>query len=163
AVPDQARSLARCRPVPRQRLAGEAARPARRLSVPLAPAELRRDLPPAVPAASGASVMRLALVLVLCALASARAEVPDPRDQRVAYITQLLDALHASDPTTLADTVKYITAIERNNCRAPEQSLRVGCLLEAVAQNCRQREPAVRERCQRVSDVIVTNRLSEPV
>lgn len=109
---------------------------------------------------------RLALVLVLCSFAPALADAPPlaaRREQRVAYIAKLLDAIRASDPTTVADMAKYITAVERNNCRAPEQNLRVGCLLEAVAQNCRQRDPVLRERCQRVSDLIVTNRLSEPI
>jgi hypothetical protein len=110
--------------------------------------------------------MRLAAVFVLGAIASAHAEAPTlgaRRDERIAYIAKLLEAIRASDPTTVADTAKYITAVERNNCRAPEQNLRLGCLLEAVSQNCRQRDVAVRERCQRVSDVIVTNRLSEPI
>jgi hypothetical protein len=71
--------------------------------------------------------------------------------------------MRASNPTTVTDTARYITAVERNKCRAPEQSIRVGCLLEAVAQNCRQRDAASRERCQQISDVIVTNRLSEPI
>ena len=107
-----------------------------------------------------------ALIIVACMVAVARAEPPAAaarRDARVAYIAQALEAIRASDPTTVADTAKYITAVERNNCRAPEQNLRLGCLLEAVAQNCRQRDAAARERCQRVSDVVVTNRLSEPV
>jgi hypothetical protein len=110
--------------------------------------------------------MRVALVLVACALATASADAPTlaaRRDQRVAYIAKLLEAIRASDPTTLANVVKYITAVERNNCRAPEQNLRLGCLLEAVAQNCKQRDAAARERCQLISDVIVTNRLSEPI
>jgi hypothetical protein len=111
-------------------------------------------------------VKRLALLLVLATFSAALADTPAPggrRDQRVGYIAQLLAAIRATDPTTLADTEKYITAVERNNCRAPEQSLRLGCLLEAVAQNCRQRDATLRERCQRISDVLVTNRLSEPV
>ena len=82
-------------------------------------------------------------------------------DSRVAYITGLLEAIRASDPAVLANTRKYIQVVERNKCQAPEQSLRVGCLLEAAAQSCRQQSGAARERCNRVSDVVVTNRLGE--
>jgi hypothetical protein len=111
--------------------------------------------------------VRRALLLLALLWTPARADEParppPPREQRIAYITAVLEAIRASDPTALADATKYITAVERNKCRAPEQSLRVGCLLEAVAQRCRQSDATARERCQRVSDVIVTNRLSEPV
>lgn len=111
--------------------------------------------------------MKRALVLLVLWWTPARADEParrpPPREHRIAYIVDVLDAIRASDPAALADTTRYITAVERNKCRAPEQSLRVGCLLLAVAQHCRQSDAAVRERCQRVSDVIVTNRLSEPV
>lgn len=105
-------------------------------------------------------------MLLVLASGAALADTPSlgaRRDDRVAYITTLLEAIRASDPTMVANTAKYITAVERNNCRAPEQNLKVGCLLEAVAQNCRQRDAAARERCRRISDVIVTNRLSEPI
>jgi hypothetical protein len=102
-------------------------------------------------------------ILLLIAIAPARADEPasDDTDARVAYITGLLEAIRASDPAALANTRKYIQLVERNKCQAPEQSLRVGCLLEAAAQSCRQQSGAARDRCIRVSDVVVTNRLGE--
>jgi hypothetical protein len=98
--------------------------------------------------------------VVPCALA--RAEAPSPgRDQRVAYIAGLLDAIESIERTELTNTSNYIYAVERNKCQAPVESLHVGCLLEATARNCLSRQGAARERCNRASDVLVTNRLSE--
>ena len=96
------------------------------------------------------------LVLVLCG--TARAE-PD----RASYIASLIDAIRATDHAALANTRKYIQIVERNKCQAPEMTLRVGCMLEAAAQNCKSLPAAKREQCQRASDVIATNQLSERV
>jgi hypothetical protein len=93
---------------------------------------------------------------------AARAEAPAAgQDQRVAYVAGLIDAVRGSDAAMLVNTTKYIQVVERNKCQAPEQSLRVGCILEAASRNCRQATKALREQCHRASDVIVTNRLSE--
>jgi hypothetical protein len=99
-------------------------------------------------------------VTALCA--PARADAPSPgRDQRVAYIAGLLDAIESTEHTELTNTSTYIYTVERNKCQAPVESLRVGCLLEAAARNCRQRPAAAQKRRERASDVIITNRLSE--
>lgn len=89
---------------------------------------------------------------------------PIDRAQRVSYIAGALDALREAraDRAGLVNTTKYVRAVERNKCRAAEQSLRVGCLIAAATQSCRTGEPAQRDRCLRVTDVIVTNRLSDP-
>jgi hypothetical protein len=103
--------------------------------------------------------MRLVLVLVLiCSVAYG-----EPAADRSGYIADLLDAIRATDRTMLANTRKYIRIVERNKCQAPEMTLRVGCMLEAAAQNCKQLPAAKREQCQRASDVIATNQLSERV
>jgi hypothetical protein len=109
---------------------------------------------------------RLPTRVLLLALAawplSARAQQPaSGQDQRVAYVAGLVDAIRGSDPAMLVNTTKYIQVVERNKCQAPEQSLRVGCILEAASRNCRQATKELREQCLRASDVIVTNRLSE--
>lgn len=113
-------------------------------------------------------IAKRVMVVLVCTSVAARAEPPGDRasvlvPQRIAYIAGLLDALRTTEPAALANTSKYIAAVERNNCQSPEQSLRVGCLLEAAAQNCKQTEPARRDQCLRVSDVVITNRLSEQV
>src|SRR5438105_2385001 len=104
--------------------------------------------------------MKRAIVLVLVATI---AHAEPARDQRVAYIAKLLAAIRTSDATTTADMTKYIGVMERNKCRAPEMSLRVGCLVEATKQYCKSDDAVKTERCLQLSDVIVTNRLSEPI
>jgi hypothetical protein len=98
------------------------------------------------------------VVLALCGVAQA-----EPPPARAAYIADLIEAIRGSDHAALANTRKYIQIIERNKCQAPEMSLRVGCLLEAAGQNCRQLPGDARERCRRASDVIATNLLAERV
>jgi hypothetical protein len=98
------------------------------------------------------------VVLALCGVAHA-----EPRPARGAYIAELLEALRGIDRASLANTRKYIQVVERNKCQAPEMTLRVGCLLEAAGQNCKQLPDDARERCRRASDVIATNLLAERV
>lgn len=103
--------------------------------------------------------MKAALVvLALCGAAHA-----DPRDARAAYLAELIDAIRGLDHATLANTRKYLQIVERNKCQAAEMTLRVGCLLEAAAQNCKQLRGDALERCRRASDVIATNLLAERV
>jgi hypothetical protein len=101
------------------------------------------------------------VVLVLCA-GDARSYA-EPRTERAAYIADVIEAIRGIDPATLANTRKYLQVVERNKCQAPEMTLRVGCLLEAAAQNCKQLPDDARERCRRASDVIATNLLAERV
>jgi hypothetical protein len=98
------------------------------------------------------------VVLALCGVVHA-----EPRPPRAAYIAELLEALRGMDRASLANTRKYIQVVERNKCQAPEMTLRVGCLLEAAGQNCKQLPADARERCRRASDVIATNLLAERV
>jgi hypothetical protein len=98
------------------------------------------------------------VVLALCGVVHA-----EPRPARGAYIAELLEALRGMDRASLANTRKYIQVVERNKCQAPEMTLRVGCLLEAAVQNCKQLPGDARERCRRASDVIATNLLAERV
>ncbi len=98
---------------------------------------------------------RALVVLALCGVANA--------EPRAGSIADRIEAIRATDRATLANTRKYIQTIERNKCQAPAMTLRVGCLVEAATQNCKQLQGDARERCQRVSDVIATNLLAERV
>jgi len=102
-----------------------------------------------------------ALACLLAMAATARAEPPQPTSPRIAYLAGLLEAVESTPQAQLINTGNYVYAIERNKCQAPNESLHVGCLLEAATRNCTQSDAAAREQCRRVSDVIVTNRLSE--
>jgi hypothetical protein len=100
-------------------------------------------------------------VLVIIVLSSVA--YGEPATDRPGYIANLLDAIRSTDRTMLANTRKYIRIVERNKCQAPEMTLRVGCMLEAAAQNCKQLQAGSREHCLRASDVIATNQLGERV
>lgn len=106
--------------------------------------------------------MRAALVVLALCAGDMRSHA-EPRPARAAYIADLIEALRGIDHATLENTRKYIQIVERNKCQAPEMTLRVGCLLEAAGQNCKQLPGDARERCRRASDVIATNLLAERV
>ena len=84
-------------------------------------------------------------------------------DSRIHYIQDLLDALRATDPTSLRNARNYIHVIDQNTCRSSFSDLRTNCLLAAAKRNCRQRRAGrlARRRCRLVADVIVTNKLGE--
>lgn len=100
----------------------------------------------------------LLVILLMCGIAHG-----EPGKDRPGYIAELLDAIRGTDRTTLENTRKYIRIVERNKCQAPEMTLRVGCMLQAAAQNCKQLPAATREQCRHASDVIATNQLGERV
>lgn len=104
--------------------------------------------------------MKRALLVLLVPLV---AHADKPQQDRVRYVAALIDAVRATPPTQLADTARYLAAVERNKCQAPEQSVRVACILEAAAQSCRGAAPDARDRCLKVSDVIAANRLGAAV
>jgi hypothetical protein len=101
--------------------------------------------------------MKYALaILAICGVAHA-----EPAKARAGYVAELIDAIRATDRATLANTRQYIQIVERNKCQAPEMTLRVGCMLEATGQNCKQLPAGKRAQCQHASDVIAANQLSE--
>jgi hypothetical protein len=103
------------------------------------------------------------LCVLLAAHSSVRAEPQYQRTQRVGYIQMLLEALRATDRTTLTNTRNYIYVIDRNRCRSAFTDLRTSCLLDAARRNCYQKRGGrkTRQTCRLVSDVIVTNKLGE--
>ncbi|MCG8423751.1 MAG: hypothetical protein MJE77_38125 [Proteobacteria bacterium] len=103
----------------------------------------------------------LSLAIVCGATALAGAQNVYQRDQRVQYIAEAIEALHTVDKKTIADIYSYLYVAERNQCQAPLRSLKVECLLVAARRNCEQRRGEQRKHCHRISDVIVSNRLSE--
>jgi hypothetical protein len=105
--------------------------------------------------------MRRVVVMVAILCGTARG---DGSQDRAAYIAGLFDAIQTSDKDTRRAVADFIYAADRNKCQAPIESLHVGCLLEAAEHNCQTRGAQGddrRDACLRLSDVIVTNRLSE--
>jgi hypothetical protein len=111
---------------------------------------------------AGLGALGLLVALVFArGLDLARAEPVYAPEQRVAYLAAALEALASIDASTLRDTERYIYLVERNQCQAPIAALRLGCLLEAAGRSCRQRAAAQRAACDAISDILITNRLSE--
>jgi hypothetical protein len=108
-------------------------------------------------------VIRALAIVGMCSVAAAAQPAASPGESpRAAYIAGLLDAIEATSAAMRTNTSNYVYAVERNKCQTADESLRVGCVVTAVVKNCTQSDPAARAQCRRVSDVIATNRLSEP-
>ncbi len=83
-------------------------------------------------------------------------------NERVAYLRDTLAALEATDLAKLSDMAGYIDVMDRNECRSVYRRLRAQCLVEVAARACRgQRGRNRRRACKLVSDLTVTNKLSE--
>ena len=109
--------------------------------------------------------MTLKSLLIAAALlllpASGQTQGVYASESRTQYIAQALAALRDTPDEALRNLYKYIHVVERNGCRAPTESLRLDCMLEAARRNCKQPDATARERCDRISDVMVINRLGE--
>lgn len=92
---------------------------------------------------------------------TANAEAAYNKSVRVAHIERTLAAFDAVTDEWLVDTYAYLYVVDRNQCHAPLESLTVRCLLEAARRNCQHRVESFQDQCDRVSDVIITTRLSE--
>lgn len=103
----------------------------------------------------------LAAAVVLTLASPAAAQPVYEQEARADYVAGALDAIGSLSDQSLANTYQYIYVVNRNQCQAPTQSLVVACLVEAARRSCKQSDEAARDACQRASDVMVTNRLSE--
>jgi hypothetical protein len=82
-------------------------------------------------------------------------------EARQQYLKRALEAITAADPRKLGDAANYVSTMERNTCQSTIPRLRVQCLIQAAAKNCRGLDAERREQCTLYSDIIVTNELAE--
>jgi hypothetical protein len=86
------------------------------------------------------------------------------RERRAEHIAAVLQALRTMDQDARQNLLHYVHLLSQNACRGQSSSLRASCLIEAARQNCRaMTDPSQRSRCELVSDVLITNQLSEPL
>ena len=97
--------------------------------------------------------MKLALLLLLAAYA--------PGDRKT-YLVEAMEAIRRAPPEKLTDAANYLRTMDRNKCRSTIRRLRVQCLIEAAARNCRSiSDGAKRQECTLYSDIIVTSVVAE--
>jgi hypothetical protein len=82
-------------------------------------------------------------------------------EARRQYLKRALEAVTSADPQKLGDAANYVSTMDRNTCRSTIRRLRVQCLIEAAAKNCRGLEADKKEQCTLYSDIIVTSALGE--
>ncbi len=82
-------------------------------------------------------------------------------DRREAYIESALASLYGVKVTTLWNSYKYLTTVERNECHSGIDRLKVTCLIEAAKRGCSHLSGAAKSSCLLYSDVILINKLGE--
>ena len=83
-------------------------------------------------------------------------------DNRVDYITSVLQAFSKTKSQDIFNAYRYISVVDNNNCRSSLSDLRVECLLSFADKNCKETSSAeLKGRCQLYSDIIIVNKLSE--
>jgi hypothetical protein len=83
-------------------------------------------------------------------------------NNRVAYISSILQAFSKTKLQDIFNAYRYISVVDNNNCRSNLSDLRVECLLSFANQNCKEMSSAeLKGRCELYSDIIIVNKLSE--
>ena len=102
------------------------------------------------------------VVFVVTANQRAAAE-PYSANKRIEYLGMVLQSFAQMDQASIENIQDHVDMLNRSTCSSRYLGLKIGCLLKAARNNCRQIKgrPAVINGCRFVSDVVVTNKLSE--
>ena len=89
---------------------------------------------------------------------------PYTKKRRVEYIEKVLETFDLTKPELIQNTYSYIGIVDKNNCKSGLSNLRVQCLMDSAAQNCRELKDskAIRD-CEFYSDIVIVNKLSENI
>lgn len=89
---------------------------------------------------------------------------PYTKKRREDYIVKVLETFDLTNPEYIRNTYSYIGIVDQNNCKSSLSNLRVQCLMDFSAQNCRELKDskAIRD-CEYYSDIIIVNKLSENI
>jgi hypothetical protein len=82
-------------------------------------------------------------------------------EERTSYLSTAIEALRSADAAKVGDASNYLRTMDRNKCRSAFSRLRVQCLIQAAAKNCRSMEADRQQQCTHYSDIIVTTVLAE--
>lgn len=90
------------------------------------------------------------------------AEKPYLEQNRLAYISKVLQAFSETEINKILNTYSHINVIENNNCRSSSSDLKVECLLSYARNSCDELPGTrMKDNCELYSDIIVVNKLSE--
>ena len=104
----------------------------------------------------------ISLLIVLTFGSNCYASKPYLDENRIAYISNVLQAFSETTNHNIFNTHSYINVVETNNCRSNLSDLRTECLLSYAKRNCSEAgNLELRNNCELFSDVIVVNKLSE--
>ena len=105
---------------------------------------------------------KLAFVTGMIASSACYASEPYLDDNRLAYISSVLQAFSKTQLQDIFNTYRYIGVVDNNNCRSSLSDLRVQCLLSFANKNCKVTNSAkLKDNCELYSDIIIVNKMSE--
>jgi hypothetical protein len=79
-------------------------------------------------------------------------------------VKNVLQAFQQTKLQKIYNTLSYINAVEKNNCRSALSDLKVQCMLSFAKRNCSAAGGAkLQHNCELYSDIIIVNKLSEHV
>ena len=106
----------------------------------------------------------ISVFLILVVSSSAYASKPYLEENRIAYISKVIQAFSETSMHNISNTYSYINVVENNNCRSSSSDLGTQCLVSYAKKNCIEAgNAASRENCELYSDVIVVNKQSENI
>lgn len=106
----------------------------------------------------------ISVFLMLVVSSSSYASKPYLEENRIAYISKVIQAFSETPMHNISNTYSYINVVENNNCRSSSSDLGTQCLMSYAKKNCiATGSAALRENCELYSDVIVVNKMSENI
>jgi len=110
----------------------------------------------------GGSIGRLLFLAAMLSSSTCFASKPYLDENRVAYVSSVLQAFSETPLQDILNTFRYISVVDNNNCRSSLSDLRAQCLLSFAKKNCNETSGAeAKENCELYSDVVIVNQLSE--
>lgn len=102
------------------------------------------------------------IILVLSPVMTSHAETPYVEENRIEYLTKVLQAFDDTPVSKIVNSYRYMSIIESNNCRSSLSDLKIECMLSHARSSCNEIKSS-REKlnCELYSDIIITNKLSE--
>lgn len=92
------------------------------------------------------------------------ADKPYLKENRLAYISNVLQAFNDTTKQKIFNTYSYMNVVDSNYCRSSFSDLRTDCLLSYAKSNCEEiGVDKQKSNCELYSDIIVVNILSENI
>lgn len=81
---------------------------------------------------------------------------------RQGYIEEGLKAFGQSKTRDIENLYKFLRIVRTNNCVPVVKQLGIQCMIETAERNCSNRSKLAKEKCRKISDIIIATLFEEP-